>query len=63
MHTQTTLWCAKVQECMQSVVVLPHDDAPALLIVLVNPHLQHVVFCVDVCDAKHATCQIREGAI
>lgn len=37
---------------LQYFVVLPHNDAPALLIVLVNAQLQDVIFCVDVCSTN-----------
>lgn len=34
----------------QMPVNVPHDNAPALLVVLVYAHLQNVILCVDVCD-------------
>ena len=36
--------------CMQRFVFLPHDNAPTLLIVLVNAHLQDIILCLYVCD-------------
>ena len=32
-------------------VALPHDNAPTLLVVLVNAHLQDIILCLYVCDA------------